>query len=47
MCAADAKTGYGEQSLTQLAQRFENRRQYEKAVTYWQQSDGGKWEKKA
>jgi len=33
--ADDAKTGYGTQSLEQLAQIFENRRQYPTAADYW------------
>jgi uncharacterized protein YfaS (alpha-2-macroglobulin family) len=36
--ADDPKTGYGEQALHQLAQVFENRRQYPKAADYWRRS---------
>lgn len=36
--AADAKDGYGENALTQLAQVFENRRQYPTAAKVWQQN---------
>jgi len=36
--AAEPKTGYGEQSLHTLARLYLNRRQYEKAASYWQQS---------
>lgn len=33
--ADDPKTGYADQSLEQLAQTFENRRQYNRAAEYW------------
>jgi len=33
--ADEPKTGYGDQSLQQLGQLFENRRQYPKAADYW------------
>jgi len=33
--ASDPKTGYGIESLEQLARIFENRRQYPKAADYW------------
>ena len=33
--AGDPKTGYGAESLEQLAQIFENRRQYPKAAEHW------------
>ncbi len=36
--ADEPKTGYGDQSLQQLAQIFENRRQYPKAAEYWRRS---------
>jgi uncharacterized protein YfaS (alpha-2-macroglobulin family) len=36
--AANPKTGYGEQALQQLAQIFENRRQYPEAAAFWKQS---------
>jgi uncharacterized protein YfaS (alpha-2-macroglobulin family) len=36
--ADDAKTGYGDQALNTLAEVFENRRQYEKAASYWRRS---------
>ncbi|HEY2827852.1 MAG TPA: MG2 domain-containing protein [Pirellulales bacterium] len=36
--ADDPKTGHGEDSLGQLAQIFENRRQYSQAADYWRRS---------
>jgi uncharacterized protein YfaS (alpha-2-macroglobulin family) len=36
--ADEPKTGYGDQALQQLAQVFENRRQYPKAAEYWRRS---------
>ena len=36
--ADDPKTGHGEDSLEQLAQIFENRRQYPKAADYWRRN---------
>jgi hypothetical protein len=36
--ADDSKTGYGNESLNTLAEVFENRRQYEKAASYWRRS---------
>jgi uncharacterized protein YfaS (alpha-2-macroglobulin family) len=36
--ADDPKTGYGEQSLNELAQTFENRRQYPRAADYWRRA---------
>jgi uncharacterized protein YfaS (alpha-2-macroglobulin family) len=36
--AAEVKGGHGENSLNQLAQIFENRRQYPKAAEYWKQT---------
>ena len=36
--ADDAKTGHGEDALGQLAQIFENRRQYARAAEYWRHS---------
>ena len=34
----DPKTGHGEDALTQLAQIYENRRQYKKAAAVWERS---------
>ncbi len=36
--ARNPETGYGEQALNQLARLFENRRQYDKALIYWEKS---------
>jgi hypothetical protein len=36
--AAEPQTGFGDEALYTLATEFENRRQYPKAATYWQQS---------
>lgn len=36
--AGEPKTGYGDQALQQLANIFENRRQYPRAAEYWRRS---------
>ncbi len=49
--ADDPKTGYGENSLNQLAEIFSNRRQYPRAAEYWRRSikeygpGSGDWKK--
>ncbi len=36
--AAEPQTGYGAEALEQLAQTFENRRQYDRAAEFWRQA---------